>query len=100
MSLVPSVEVTKGELPPFWFAPHPASMVGGLVAVMRKAETVWGPGRKATYVAWLVRYVAAACIPDPAPEVDGTLPPLPPAVLHLRRTVAALARRALGRALS
>lgn len=45
-------------------------------------------------------YVAAACIPDPAPEVDGSVPPLPPAVLHLRRTVAALARRALGRALS
>lgn len=45
-------------------------------------------------------YVAAACIPDPAPEADGIVPPLPPAVLHLRRTVAALARRALGRALS
>ncbi|GAA2958376.1 FAD binding domain-containing protein [Streptomyces enissocaesilis] len=42
-------------------------------------------------------YVAAACIPDPA---DGTEAALPPAVLHLRRTVAALARRALGRALS
>jgi CO/xanthine dehydrogenase FAD-binding subunit len=46
-------------------------------------------------------YVAAACIPDPPPEEDGTEPPaLPPAVLHLRRTVAALARRALGRALA
>ncbi|CAM5728397.1 Oxidoreductase OS=Streptomyces glaucescens OX=1907 GN=SGLAU_13325 PE=4 SV=1 [Streptomyces glaucescens] len=45
-------------------------------------------------------YVAAACIPDPAPAEDGSVPPLPPAVLHLRRTVAALARRALGRALS
>ncbi|MEU1074982.1 MULTISPECIES: FAD binding domain-containing protein [unclassified Streptomyces] len=46
-------------------------------------------------------YVAAACIPDPAPAADGTEPPaLSPAVLHLRRTVAALARRALGRALS
>ncbi|MBT2395615.1 xanthine dehydrogenase family protein subunit M [Streptomyces sp. ISL-100] len=47
-------------------------------------------------------YVAAACIPDPAPAPDGAEPPapLPPAVLHLRRTVAALARRALGRALS
>ncbi|MCK8676678.1 MULTISPECIES: FAD binding domain-containing protein [Streptomyces] len=40
-------------------------------------------------------YVAAACVPD-APGGE----PLPPAVLHLRRTVAALARRALGRALS
>jgi hypothetical protein len=45
-------------------------------------------------------YVAAACIPDPVPEPDGSVVPLPPAVLHLRRTVAALARRALGRALS
>lgn len=46
-------------------------------------------------------YVAAACIPDQVPPADGgEAPPLPPAVLHLRRTVAALARRALGRALS
>ncbi|MFE9660021.1 MULTISPECIES: FAD binding domain-containing protein [unclassified Streptomyces] len=45
-------------------------------------------------------YVAAACIPDAAPAEDGTPQPLPPAVLHLRRTVAVLARRALGRALS
>ncbi|MFF8829844.1 FAD binding domain-containing protein [Streptomyces sp. NPDC015131] len=40
-------------------------------------------------------YVAAACIPDPPGGEQ-----FPPAVLHLRRTVAALARRALGRALS
>ncbi|MDV9192271.1 dehydrogenase, partial [Streptomyces sp. SR27] len=40
-------------------------------------------------------YVAAACIPDPPGDEA-----LPPAVQHLRRTVAALARRALGRALS
>ena len=45
-------------------------------------------------------YVAAACIPDQPPAEDGSPQPLPPAVLHLRRTVAALARRALGRALS
>ncbi len=46
-------------------------------------------------------YVAAACIPDQEPPEDGgEAPPLSPAVLHLRRTVAALARRALGRALS
>ncbi|OON72626.1 FAD binding domain-containing protein [Streptomyces tsukubensis] len=46
-------------------------------------------------------YVAAACVPDQPPAEDGTeAPPLPPGVLHLRRTVAALARRALGRALS
>ncbi|MEC4015101.1 FAD binding domain-containing protein [Streptomyces sp. H27-D2] len=47
-------------------------------------------------------YVAAACIPDPepAPEGGAPAPALPPAALHLRRTVAVLARRALGRALS
>ncbi|MFD7918455.1 FAD binding domain-containing protein [Streptomyces sp. NPDC059740] len=45
-------------------------------------------------------YVAAACIPDPAPDEAGETSPLPPAALHLRRTVSALARRALGRALS
>ncbi|MEV0277144.1 FAD binding domain-containing protein [Streptomyces sp. NPDC050610] len=46
-------------------------------------------------------YAAAACIPDPPQPADGTEPvPLPPAALHLRRTVAALARRALGRALA
>ncbi|MFH8792298.1 FAD binding domain-containing protein [Streptomyces sp. NPDC017941] len=45
-------------------------------------------------------YVAAACVPDHPPAEDGTAQPLPPAVLHLRRTVAVLARRALGRALS
>lgn len=45
-------------------------------------------------------YVAAACIPDPVPAEDGSVTQHPPAVLHLRRTVAALARRALGRALS
>ncbi|MBY8887993.1 FAD binding domain-containing protein [Streptomyces sp. PTM05] len=48
-------------------------------------------------------YVAMACIPDPADHADPANPAageLPPAVAHLRRTVAALARRALGRALS
>ncbi|MDT3399315.1 FAD binding domain-containing protein [Streptomyces sp. B1866] len=46
-------------------------------------------------------YVAVACIPDPPAPDDGSEPvPLPPAALHLRRTVAALARRALGRALA
>lgn len=46
-------------------------------------------------------YVAAACVPDPAPSADGSeAAALSPAVLHLRRTVAALARRALGRALT
>ncbi|MFE9258219.1 FAD binding domain-containing protein [Streptomyces sp. NPDC006879] len=46
-------------------------------------------------------YVAAACVPDPAPPADGQEPPpVPPAIVHLRRTVAVLARRALGRALT
>ncbi|MFG3259170.1 FAD binding domain-containing protein [Streptomyces sp. NPDC048172] len=51
-------------------------------------------------------YVAMACIPDPAPEEGaepgspGAAPALPPAALHLRRTVATLARRGLGRALA
>jgi hypothetical protein len=45
-------------------------------------------------------YVAAACIPDPAPAGSGESASLPPAVQQVRRTVAALARRALGRALA
>ncbi|UGY91688.1 FAD binding domain-containing protein [Streptomyces gobiensis] len=46
-------------------------------------------------------YVAMACIPDaPPPEDGGEAPVLPPAALQLRRTVAALARRGLGRALA
>ncbi|MFH0244147.1 FAD binding domain-containing protein [Streptomyces sp. HK10] len=46
-------------------------------------------------------YVAMACIPDPpAPEGGGEAPVLPPAALHVRRTVATLARRGLGRALA
>ncbi|MGH3311395.1 MAG: FAD binding domain-containing protein [Streptomyces sp.] len=46
-------------------------------------------------------YVAMACIPDPPPaEEGGEAPVLPPAALHLRRTVATLARRGLGRALA
>lgn len=51
-------------------------------------------------VAAFGEYVAAACIPDQPPAADGTEQPLSPGVLHLRRTVAVLARRALGRALS
>ncbi len=46
-------------------------------------------------------YVAMACIPDPPAPVDGgETPVLPPAALHVRRTVATLARRGLGRALA
>ena len=45
-------------------------------------------------------YVGMACIPDPTPPAGGGEPAsLAPAVLHLRRTVAVLARRGLGRAL-
>lgn len=50
------------------------------------------------------QYVAMACIPDPAPPEGGgqgePVAVLPPAALQLRRTVAALARRGLGRALA
>lgn len=45
-------------------------------------------------------YVAAACIPEPEPDEQGEVVELPPAALQLRRTVAALSRRALGRALA
>jgi CO/xanthine dehydrogenase FAD-binding subunit len=46
-------------------------------------------------------YAAMACVPDPEPDPDsGELAALSPGLLHLRRTVAALARRGLGRALS
>jgi CO/xanthine dehydrogenase FAD-binding subunit len=45
-------------------------------------------------------YVAMECIPDPPPEDGGEAPVLPPGALHARRTVAALARRGLGRALA
>ncbi|WP_326596892.1 FAD binding domain-containing protein [Streptomyces sp. NBC_01803] len=46
-------------------------------------------------------YVGMACIPDPqAPEDGGEPAQLPAAVLHMRRTVATLARRGLGRALA
>ncbi|MET7637648.1 FAD binding domain-containing protein [Streptomyces sp. NPDC005438] len=45
-------------------------------------------------------YVAMACIPDPPATEGGEPAALPPAAVHLRRTVAALARRGLGRALT
>ncbi|WP_447037757.1 FAD binding domain-containing protein [Streptomyces sp. DSM 118878] len=61
---------------------------GGRGSLVPEAVTAFG------------EYVASACIPDQPPAADGTEQPLSPAVLHLRRTVAALARRALGRALS
>ncbi|APY88053.1 dehydrogenase [Streptomyces alfalfae] len=61
---------------------------GGRGSLVPEAVTAFG------------EYVASACIPDQPPAADGAEQPLSPAVLHLRRTVAALARRALGRALS
>ena len=46
-------------------------------------------------------YVAMACVPDPVPpEGSGGQQPLPAGLVQLRRTVAALARRALGRVLA
>ncbi|WP_419995374.1 FAD binding domain-containing protein [Streptomyces boninensis] len=56
----------------------------------------WDAGRRLAPEALQAfgEYVAASCIPDPE---EGTLPA---AAQHLRRTVSALARRALGRALS
>ncbi|MFX4293399.1 FAD binding domain-containing protein [Streptomyces bohaiensis] len=46
-------------------------------------------------------YVATACIPDPEPDpATGEVAALSAGLLQLRRTVAALARRGLGRALS
>ncbi|MEE1928107.1 FAD binding domain-containing protein [Streptomyces sp. TRM 70351] len=61
----------------------------GAVALAPQALTAFG------------EYVAMACIPDPAPDPGGgQVPELPAAALRLRRTVAALARRALGRALA
>ncbi|MCX2970860.1 MULTISPECIES: FAD binding domain-containing protein [Streptomyces] len=66
-----------------------AVRVRGAVALAPEALSAFG------------EYVAMSCIPDPAPDPDTGRPPAhPPAVLHLRRTVAALARRALGRALA
>ncbi|WP_119288251.1 FAD binding domain-containing protein [Streptomyces sp. YIM 130001] len=61
----------------------------------------WGAGRALAPEALTAfgDYVAAACIPDRTAP-DGTPEQLSPGVLHLRRTVAALARRALGRALA
>jgi len=50
--LVPSVEVTKGDPqpPPFLETLQPMSIVGGFVAVIRKAESLalLFPARKAT----------------------------------------------------
>lgn len=46
-------------------------------------------------------YVAMACVPGPAPQEDPAgQRALPAGIVQVRRTVAALARRALGRALS
>ena len=55
MLLVPSVEVTKGDPQPFRLTFQAGTMVGGLVAVIRKAESRELLARKTTYVPWLVR---------------------------------------------
>src|SRR4030095_16160721 len=55
MLLVPSVEVTNGDPQPFLLTLQAETMVGGLVAVIRKAESEEVLARKATYVPWLVR---------------------------------------------
>ena len=50
MLFVPSVEVTKGDPQPFWLTLHPLTIVGGLVAVIRKVLDTLLLSRKATYV--------------------------------------------------
>src|SRR6266536_4246359 len=53
--LVPSVDVTNGDPQPFRLTLHTLVMVGGLVGLMRKAESVLLLARKTTYVPWFVR---------------------------------------------
>src|SRR5947199_3189016 len=60
--LVPSVEVTNGEPTPLWVTLQTLVIVGGLVGLIRKAESREPLARKTTYVPWLVRSVAAAWI--------------------------------------
>src|SRR5262252_7409761 len=87
MLLVPSVEVTKGEPDPFWLTLQIGKlMVGGLVAVMRKVANVVLLARKATYVPWFVRYVAAACtitLFETCDDDNGAL--IPPRLLRLSK---------------
>ena len=49
------MDVTKGEVRPLELMLQPVAMVGGLVAVMRKAVSVPAAGRRTTYVPILVR---------------------------------------------
>jgi hypothetical protein len=92
MLLVPSVEVEKGEPQPFWLTLHMGKlMVGGLVAVMPRVDSVLLLGasllaRKATYVPWLVRYVVAAwmiSLFETCDDVTGAL--IPPRLSRLSK---------------
>src|SRR6476659_9491802 len=55
VSLVPSVEVTNGDPQPFLLAVQAGVIVGGLVAVTRKAESRELLARKTMYVPCAVR---------------------------------------------
>lgn len=52
--LVPSVDVTKGEVRPLVVTVQPVAIVGGLVGVILNVVNV-PLGRSATNVPWLVR---------------------------------------------
>jgi hypothetical protein len=53
--VVPSVDVTKGAVRPLEATLQPVAIVGGLVAVIRKAVSVPVVGRRTTNVPVLVR---------------------------------------------
>ena len=53
--LVPSGDVTKGEVRPVELTLQPVAIVGGLVGVILNAVNVPLTGRSATNVPWLVR---------------------------------------------
>ena len=53
--LVPSVDVTKGEVRPVEVTVQPVAIVGGLVGVILNAINVPLIGRSTTKVPWLVR---------------------------------------------
>lgn len=53
--LVPSVDVTKGEVRPLELALQPVAIVGGLVGVILNAVKIPLTARSATKVPWLVR---------------------------------------------
>ncbi len=53
--LVPSVDVTKGEVRPGELALQPVAIVGGFVGVILNAVNIPLTARSATKVPWLVR---------------------------------------------